>query len=419
MSVALPAYSPAPSYASLPLSNEDTVEYTPRAGRAETILGNITKQYRDCTIIFHNQDESSGVPTYGRNSSVSGEIGVENPETLLSISLKLEGRINLSSSDCGSLVQKIVDERRTIWDHSKSAGRCPSVVGFAVAFPMTYKDQERVYRLPPSYETICLGSPLLVVKCAYVLSITMTKTRSTRIAFLKTTSKTYQIHLVFRPRTRPARPILEHASFFSTLKVSPSEWHQMVVTIPTRRRATFEPLSCHFIIPSVQTFCLTENIPFHIQICGSQDSLRVFYGSIPSESLQEGKKNPRRRQYAAIIRVFLARQIYVEVNGKQSWRTLTVGEGQLRPIPPVVAYNEADVDSNEVAVDWEGEVRCRSDVTCASFNISHLVVKDFIIFAITPANLRSSPWLPIQHAHPIRLVTDGWTDQDLAHPQDR
>lgn len=65
----------------------------------------------------------------------------------------------------------------------------------------------------------------------------------------------------------------------------------------------------------------------------------------------------------------------MEVNGKQSWRTLTVGEGQLRPIPPVVAYNEADGESNEVAVDWEGEVQCRSDVTCASFNISHLVVK--------------------------------------------
>jgi hypothetical protein len=161
-------YSPAPSYASLPLPNEDTVQYTPRAGRPEAVLGNLTKQWRGVTVIFKNQ-ETSGNPTYGRNSSVYGEIGLDRSQDVLSISLKvrsaadsravlftwpcskLEGRVNLSSSDCGSIVQKVVDERRTIYDHSKS-GRCPSVVGFAMAFPMSYTDQNRVHRLPPSYE---------------------------------------------------------------------------------------------------------------------------------------------------------------------------------------------------------------------------------------------------------------------------
>ncbi|KAJ6587056.1 hypothetical protein DFH09DRAFT_1142427 [Mycena vulgaris] len=418
MSVTLPAYAytPAPSYASLPLPDEDTVQFTPRAGRPEAVLGNLSKQWRNVTVILKNQDNSSDSPTYGRNSSVCGEIGLEHSERILTISLKLEGRINLSSSDCGSIVQKIVDERRTIWDQAKS-GRCPSVVGFAVNFPMTYKDENRVYRLPPSYETICLGSPLLVVKCVYNLSITITKLRKRRIAFWKTTSKTYPIHVVFRPRTRPARPMLEDSTFFSTLKDCPSEWHQMVVTLPTRRRATLEPISCHFVIPSVQTFCLSEDIPFHIQLCGPLDSLRQFYGSVLPEPLEAGKR-PRRRQHAAIIRVFLARQIYVEVNGRQSWRNITVGEGTLRPIPPVVSNQDADLNEREVAVDWEGEVRCKGDVTCASFNINHLVVKDFIVLAITPANARSSSLLPIQHAHPIRLVTDGWTE-DLVHPQDR
>ncbi|KAJ7497432.1 hypothetical protein FB451DRAFT_1018371 [Mycena latifolia] len=419
MSLALPAYSPTPSYASLPLPNEDTIQYTPRAGRPAAIIGNLTKQWRDVTIIFKNQDESTGSPTYGRNSNVCGEIGLEHSEEILTISLKLEGRVSLSSSDCGSIVQKIVDERRTIWDHSKS-GRCPSVVGFAMAFPMTYKDQNRVYRLPPSYDTICLGSPLLVVKCLYNLNITITKTRSRRLAFWKTTSKTYAQRVIyhgFMLGTRPSRPIPEDCTFFSTFKVAPSEWHQMVVPIPARRRATIEPISCHFIIPSVQTFCLSEDIPFHIQLCGSLNSLRQFYGTVPPSDPLEPAKRPRRRPHAAVIRVYLARQIYVEVNGRQSWRNITVGEGSLRPIPPVASSTHDE--HSEVAVDWEGEVRCRSDVTCASFNISNLVVKDFIIFALTPANVRSSPLLPIQHAHPIRLVTDGWTDEDLAHPQDR
>ncbi|KAJ7901978.1 hypothetical protein B0H14DRAFT_2669328 [Mycena olivaceomarginata] len=230
----------------------------------------------------------------------------------------------------------------------------------------------------------------------------------------------YPIHVAFRPRTRPARPILQDA-FLSTLKVAPSEWHQMVVTIPQRRKATVtvEPISCHLIIPSVQTFCLSEPIPFHIQLCGSQESLQHFYGSVP-EPVLPGKR-PRRRQYAARIRVFLARQIYLEINGRQSWRTITVGEGTLRPIPPLESAHP-DADAAEVSVDWDGEVRCKSDVTCGSFSISRLVVKvgrRFHYFCLTPGNVRTSSLLPIQHAHPIRLVTDGWTDQELAHPQDR
>ncbi|KAJ7076359.1 hypothetical protein B0H15DRAFT_864255 [Mycena belliarum] len=417
MSVTLPGYSPTPSYASLPLPNEDTVEYTPRAGRSIVISGNLTKQWRDVTVIFKNQDESSGSPTYGRNSSVYGEIGLEHSEKILKISLKLEGHVHRSSSDCGSIVQKVVEEHRVLWDHAKS-GRCPSVVGFAVAFPTTFKDQDRVYRLPPTYDAVCLGSPLMVIKCGYNLCITITKTRKSRIAFWKTVSKTYPTHIIFRPRTRPARPILEDPTFISTFKIAPSEWHQMVVPIPVRRRATVEPIACHFVIPSVQTFCLSEDIPFHVQLCGPLDSLRQFYGAVPPSEQPEPTKKPRRRAHAAVIRVYLARQIYVEVNGRHSWRTLTTGEGKLRPIPPVASCTHLE-DLPEVAVDWEGEVRCKSDVTSGSFNIRNLVVKDFIICAVTPANARTSALLPVQHAHPIRLVTDGWTEQDVGHPQDR
>lgn len=128
------------------------------------------------------------------------------------------------------------------------------------------------------------------------------------------------------------------------------------------------------MIPSVQTFCLSEHIPFHIQLCGCRDSLQHFYGSgqyYESDPLPSGKK--RRRQSAASIRVYLARQIYLQVNGRQSWRTITVGEGALRAIPPAESSNPGE--DSEVSVDWEGEVRCKSDVTCASFNINHLVVK--------------------------------------------
>ncbi|KAF7376266.1 putative UTP--glucose-1-phosphate uridylyltransferase [Mycena sanguinolenta] len=359
MSVVLPAYSPAPSYAALPRSGDAVIEYTPRIGQPEEDLCNLVKRWRDVTIIFKNQDKSATTPTYGRSSSVCGELGLENSACIATVTLKLEGRINLSSSDCGSIVQKIMEEKRVLFDHAKS-GRCPSVVGFALPFPTTYKDDGKVYKIPPSYDTVCLGSPLIVVKCSYKLTITITKHKSGRLSFLKSTGNTYSLNVDFRPRTRPARPIIQDA-FFSTLKAAPSEC------------AHINPISCHFMIPSVQTFCISEAIPFHIQLCGPQESLQHFYGSAPEPALP-GKRQ-RRREYSAIIRVFLARQIYLQINGRQSWRTINIGEGKLRPIPPLESPPNNDKEVTEVAVDWEGEVNCKSDVTCGSFSINRLVVK--------------------------------------------
>ncbi|KAJ7287785.1 hypothetical protein C8J57DRAFT_1284906 [Mycena rebaudengoi] len=418
MSVALPAYVsiPAPSYASLPLPTEDTLEYTPRVRRAAA-QRNITKQWKNITIILKNQDDSSEIPTYGwpGNTIVCGEIGLDLPDNIQQVTLKLEGRLHLSSSDCGSIRIKIVNEQRTLWAHSGSK-RCPSLLPFSVAFPMSYKYEGRTWRMPPSYEVVCLGSPLLVAKCTYSLSITMTKTRNTRLAFWKKTHKTYPIKLIFRPRTRPGRPVLETNSLFSTLKVSPEEWRQMIVPMPTRQhKIEVEPISCHLFVPSVGTHPLAQVIPFHIQLCGPVESLRYFYGSIPFEPTPSGKK-PRTRESTAVIRVYLARQIFVQLNGRQSWRNVLIGEGKLRPIPPRSSVCSLHLDSSEVSVDWEGEVRCNNDVTCASFSVGNLVVKDFIIFQLTPANVRTSPLLPIQHSHPIRLVTDRW--EDVAHPSD-
>ncbi|KAF7315543.1 hypothetical protein MIND_00069600 [Mycena indigotica] len=428
MSVALPVYglSPAPSYASLPRSGHSTVEFTPRAGRPDAATGTLTKKWRELTVIFKNQNEDEddpiSVPSYGRNATVCGEIGIENPENVITVTMKLEGNVHLSSTDTGSFTQRVVDERRTLFDAEKSSGRpCPSVLGFAVPLPMTYKEQGRVYRTPPSYETICLGSPLIVVKCTYRFSIKVTRVATWRLSLRKSSTNTFTTPIIFRPRTRPARPLITEPSFMSSLKVAPAEWHQTLITIPTRPRETIEPvkpITCHFVIPSVQTFCLAESIPFHIQLCGSPTSLGLFYGSITPESLQVGKK-PRKRFYSAVVRVFLARQIYLDaVNGRQSWRTITIGEANVRAVVPSFLEAQCDSDPSEISLNWDGEVQCKKDITCASFNCAHLVVKDFIIVALTPANVRASPLLPIQHAHSIRLVTDGWTDNE-AHPEDR
>ncbi|KAF7321632.1 UTP-glucose-1-phosphate uridylyltransferase [Mycena kentingensis (nom. inval.)] len=413
----LPAYSPVPSYASLPREGDSTVEYTPRAGRQEPATGTITKRWRSLVVIFKNQSQDTvnareEIPTYGRNSAVVGELSVDNAESVRLITVRVEGILHLSSTDTGSYNQTVVNEQRTVWDTAKTARLCPSLVGFAVAIPMSYKEDDKSYRTPPSYEAICLGSPLIVVKCSYRVIFKVTRANTRRLSLRKISTKTHTTPIIFRPRNRPARPIIENTTFLASLKIAPAEWIQTVVTIPTRQHEiahAVQPITCHFLIPSVQTFCLNDTIPFHIQLCGSPTSLALFYGTITPESLQPGKK-PRRRHYSAIVRVFLARQIYLSnVNGRESWRTMTIGEGKIRPVVPPADHFDAD-DASEIAVNWEGQVSCKNDVDCASFNCGHLVVKDFIVLALTPANNRASALLPAQHAQPLRFVTDGNRD---------
>lgn len=121
------------------------------------------------------------------------------------------------------------------------------------------------------------------------------------------------------------------------------------------------------MIPSVKTFCFSRDIPFHVQLCGSAAALREFYGC--SAELEKGSR--KWQGVVANIRVFLTRQIYVEIFGRESWRSLTIGEGIVRSLPPM----GLDELPGETAVDWEGTVRCDDDITCGSFSISHLTVK--------------------------------------------
>lgn len=74
------------------------------------------------------------------------------------------------------------------------------------------------------------------------------------------------------------------------------------------------------------------------------------------------------------IRVFLLRQIMVSVFGQRAWRTCVIGEGNLRPLPPL-SPNVHSQSEDFQTVDWDGEVRCDEDVQVGGFNVGNLTVK--------------------------------------------
>ncbi|TFK44842.1 hypothetical protein BDQ12DRAFT_673669 [Crucibulum laeve] len=415
-----------PSYSSLPLANEETVQYTPRQGTTSNPHGTFVRKWPQATLILKDQDPSSRLPSYGRHGVVCGELGLTNPEKVVEVTLKLAGRMSCILSDDGTVLTPVVSESVILWKADSPEApknhRCPTSMPFILRFPQTFQTEGKSWSIPPSFEATFLGIPALFVRCTYTLSIEITKTRQSRLT-LWPASKTYITLLHYRPRTRPNRPIFRCDSIFRSIKPVPEEWLQLVSTMNVRPKSKLKPIDCHFVVPSIQAYALTDSIPFHIQLCSSLASLRELLPSTsvllkPPVSGGDGIKwITDDRPGDTVIRVYIARQVVLEMNSKRRFRTLVIGNAKLKPVPPLVTKSQDTLSSDEVHIDWEGEVRCRSEVSCGGFSVGGLIVKDFLVLSLTPSSPRSSPLLPLQLAHPIKLVTDSW-DDDLLHPHD-
>ncbi|KAF5316906.1 hypothetical protein D9611_003884 [Ephemerocybe angulata] len=410
----LPAYEPSPpmlpDYSRTPSDDERTLAFTPRPGVTirEPEQRSHVKCFKEAIIIFKDQDEGVRLPTYSR-----GGIVVE-------VNVKLYGQMSLMAAEYGTSGATLVSHKETLWA-SKTAGGtsrpCPSILPFSIRIPCTYTSRDgKTTRLPPTFEHIFMSIPALIVKCNYSLSITIVKTRRYRFASWNV-SKTFSVVLNYRPRTRPQRPFVMIDTVFSSLKPVPEEWRQLVATSETRFGSSGTPIVCHLLIPSVQTFAITDAIPFHVQLCSSLESLYELVP--PSSCLLDPEKKRKDNSFLPRdsdgVRVRIVRQIQVEVDGHKRVRTLTIGTSKLNPMPPALAEVHS---TNEICVDWQGEVKCMEDITCGGFSAGGLLVKDFIVLDLIPITVRESFLLPIQLSQPIRLVTDTWTDTDGVHPQD-
>jgi hypothetical protein len=72
------------------------------------------------------------------------------------------------------------------------------------------------------------------------------------------------------------------------------------------------------------------------------------------------------------VRVYLLRQVSVDVRGYKALRNTIIAEAQLREIPPT----HFSRDSQEAMhLDWEGEVRCGQEIRVGGFAANNVVVK--------------------------------------------
>ncbi|KAF9242654.1 hypothetical protein BU15DRAFT_43937 [Melanogaster broomeanus] len=401
----VPPYSPSPpspSYSTELLPGERTVEHARRAlSRPVGVYRRITD---NLTIILRDQHPGCIHPTYGRRAVVQGDLVLRNTDELTSVTLKLEGLLILEKSGI-SVTTTLFSMPYTMWNASQGHP-CPKTIPFAVIIPLTFDDGGQARHLPPTFESI---QPRAV--CSYSLTVEMSRPRPRQflsLAFMRE-NEVVKVPFIYRPRSRPHTPMLpSDLPFMSTVKSSPEEWHQVMCTVNTTQASGLDAAQCLLFVPSVQTYALSDTIPFHIQIRGSPASLVPFL-----EQNQAGGVTDRSSGVA--VRVYLLRHIGARIHDQSVTSTRVLGEGKMNPSRSLPSKHHTLqrhlLGEGLDCLDWDGELRCSEDATVASFTTSQLFVKDFIVLSITPRQPLKSPLVAVKHSHPIRLVTDPWSDE--------
>jgi hypothetical protein len=359
-------------------------------------------------------------PSYGRNCTVCGDIGLSCTQGVQSVSIKVEGRLQLADPYGARVDTSFVNMFHPV-GRIDCSGVCPSMFPFEFVLPEAFVDNGQRRALPPTYNHRS-DSTGIRAHCNYIMTV-IVKRKGGKLGLWKPQKK-LTIPFTYRSQLRPPQPILPSPfPFLSTIKSLPEEWFQVTSTMTVKsQHSDIEPIDCNLFIPVVQTFALTDTIPFYLQLIAPPKSLQAFlYPTIPNHAkLKRSKSNAAEPTAPPTVRVYLMRQIAVVLKGIPSIRKFAIGEGTLRSLPPgapmAPLLRSQPLDAGLSTLDYEGEVRANSDVTVGQFVLSRVQVRDYMTVYLAPPNQFTSPLNPLQHSHAIRLVTETFADSaDESH----
>ncbi|KAG1901323.1 uncharacterized protein F5891DRAFT_1187599 [Suillus fuscotomentosus] len=398
----LPEYTPskpAPDYSSKLLPGEKCIQRSPRLiQRGDN--ASFTYRQRGMTLKLMDCREEDRHPSYGLGSTIRGEVALDNRRRVVAVAAKLEGRIYLSGQPSKGVT--IISKERTLWESSTLNGQtCPSIMPLSMSFPTSYRErgQDRPFRLPPSFE---LPRPQRVA-IVYTLQVVVTKSRNVPMIGKKLSRRAYMsIHIRYRPRVRPSRPVPDS---FSEVKQSPEDWMEDVwITKPTVGTGN-EAFSarCHLFFPSVRVFTASEKIPFHLRL----ETSPVFLHShaklfLPHENPSEIKE---------VLNVFILRQTTVNIQGTSFSHDQVLGRGQMTLQSSPTSKVLISESEEPVTWSWNGNLQCEVPVLNTGFNTGQISTSDYIVLSLLlpPGQLR--PDLSLQRVIPIRLATEPWVDR--------
>jgi hypothetical protein len=134
-------------------------------------------------------------------------------------------------------------------------------------------------------------------------------------------------------------------------------------------------------IPVVQTYALSDTIPFYLQLIAPSKTLQAFlYPTNPIHTrLKRSKSIIAESTAQPTVRVFLQRQVTLVVKGHPHARKFAIGEGALRSLPPSApppSVLRAQLLGDGLStLDYEGEVHPNPGITVGQFGMSRLQVR--------------------------------------------
>ncbi|KAG7451594.1 uncharacterized protein BT62DRAFT_991108 [Guyanagaster necrorhizus] len=393
-----PSDPPPPHYSCFPSRGEAIIDHSPRLG-SQIPTGTFLKHRGNITVVLTEQEDGTATPSYGRGGNIQGGILLERPEDVCQVKIKVEGKLDFMGSSSGARSFSTLSRSVTLWDCDQQEDvTCSTSLPFSLFLPLRFEDNGQSYPLPPSFQYYHSGIPGLLVTSVYTLVVSVACVRRPRL-LLPDKTETLRILFTYFPRARPERPTLS-IPLFSGIKSSPEEWTQTLVTMKTKVNTRICPVQCNLFVPSVQTFAISDIIPFHVQLTGPLASLQKLFSTHPSFS---GVQD--------VLSLSICRQVSVEVRGIRSYQTMKTGEGKIRSVPPYPRGCRnpcSDGTSQDDHLDWEGEVKCKSNVTVGGFSAAGVSVKDYIVISLKPPS--ESPFLSAEGCIPILLVTDTWAN---------
>ncbi|KAJ7099968.1 hypothetical protein B0H15DRAFT_877217, partial [Mycena belliarum] len=390
--------SPSPAYSPFPKSTEQTVQRSSAAGPSRVTPTNyFIKRDDGITLLLSGQMDEAQRPSTGPGALLEGQVILERTdrENIGGVELKIEGLLeSLPLPGAYSVVTVVAISDLLYHFSNDSDSCCPNSLPFSHRFPSIFSYEDVVYPLPPTCH-ILFSYPQLFVKCTYHITATVLMRHPMAPFFRK--EHRVSVDLDYRPQPTPPDPMLENPSLVLTVKSCPEEWIQLPMT-STETTVGPNNLACDLFAPASRVFRVSDSIPFHLQVSGPAALIGEMF-----RRRRHAFTHPPRSAEELPVRVYLLRRVIMRVGDKNARRSIVLGEGTLRSLPPV--FREGASSGTE-ALSWEGEVRCAEDFTVGSFEAGLVTVKDSLAAEISPP-----PGSALHRAfaeYPVRLIENGW-----------
>ncbi|KAF7983661.1 hypothetical protein HWV62_19549 [Athelia sp. TMB] len=411
----------APPYSAQPRIDERVLEHTHLPHRALP-TGTFKRANEHVALTLHAQRDGALAPSYGRLALVRGDVEPNCLFDVESVSVKLEGHLDMTLGGTREASTRFFSVKRTLWSAPESlffpAPRCAPRLAFEVNIPATFRGRNRQDTpLPPSCAVAFADSSegACTVACRYTLTVSVEKTprlgmfRRKKRCVLCGSSRgaaelefaSFTVDVQYNPQSLPSRPVVPpYLPLSPTAASAPEGWQESVAVVQMRHSSGIQPVQCHLYVPPADAYSVSSPLPFHVRLAGPAASLRA---------LCPGTEPP--------VCVRLVRHIHASAHGRHARGELVLGEG------PLCARPSESAD----ALAWDGALRCADDV---AVGVGALAVDDLLSIEVCSRSkfvrlqggadvqrlqdfVAVSVCVPgvsveMEHLQRIRLVDDRW-----------